>query len=186
MMKSSVTTLAIALAAVLLLVPKVCLSFQPKISPLTTTLTSSSSSSSSLFSRDRRNTNTPLLPNDDNDEKSLIDKITHQAATFATASAIFFSFGTMLMTPTSPAFAADTASDGAPQQSLLLQGASSADELIQQQRETSVVEEVWNLIDKYYIDRSFNKLDWNTVRSDVLAKAEKSNFDNDMIGTQEY
>jgi carboxyl-terminal processing protease len=180
-MKNGAATLTIALVAVLLLpATEVCLSFQPKISP-TTSLTSSSSSSA-LFSRDRRNTNALLSNDDDNNEKSLIDKITHQAATIATASVISFSFGTMMMTPTSPAFAADTvaaASDVAPQQSLLLQEVSSADVLIQQQRETSVVEEVWNLIDKYYIDRSFNKLNWNTVRNDVLAKAEKSNFDND-------
>ncbi|OEU14851.1 ClpP/crotonase, partial [Fragilariopsis cylindrus CCMP1102] len=42
-----------------------------------------------------------------------------------------------------------------------------------------VVEEVWNLIDKYYIDRSFNNLNWKDVRRDVLGKAEKSNFENE-------
>ena len=231
MMKNgrAATTLTIALAAVLLLLcllPKVCLSFQPKISPPITTRTLTSSSSSSLLQlsrdhrRNSRNANTPLpvLPKSDNNDNdgdkssSLINKITHQAATFATASVIFFSFSTMMLmtTPTSPAFAAtdtDTdntitttttasSSDGGggttpQQQSLLLQEVSSADELIKQQRDTSVVEEVWNLIDKYYIDRSFNNLNWKDVLRDVLAKAEKSNFENeksmkliyDMVGS---
>jgi len=193
--------LMMILVAVLSLLPQVCLSFQPKVST-----TFSSSRNTNDKQRRRRTTTNSILSqlydknNDNYNERSgchgnifdqwyhdntfLVDKIIHQAATIATASAI------MMMGPTILPVFADTIASTPPQQqqSLLLQevspvlSESKKDNLITKQNqrgESSVVKEVWNLLDKYYIDRSFNKLDWNTVRNEALIKAEKFNFDND-------
>jgi carboxyl-terminal processing protease len=50
----------------------------------------------------------------------------------------------------------------------------------QQQQEESVIEEVWNLINKYYIDPTFNNQDWNQVKQNALAEAQKSNPSSDV------
>lgn len=51
-----------------------------------------------------------------------------------------------MMEPSSVAWAADSSSQ---QESLLLQTSTK-------ENEASVIDEVWNLVNKYYIDRSFN------------------------------
>jgi len=210
--KNGFVVLRMILVTVLLLLPQVCSSFQPKVSTAfssnrntndkqrRTTTTATTYSILSQSSRDNNNDN----DNDNekigchgnifdrwyHDNTFLVDKIIHQAAAIATASAI------MMMGPTILPVYADTTIDtiaSTPpqqqQQSLLLKEVSSPvlsetkkDNLVtkqNQREESSVVKEVWNLLDKYYIDRSFNKLDWNKVRNDALIKAEKFNFDND-------
>jgi carboxyl-terminal processing protease len=43
----------------------------------------------------------------------------------------------------------------------------------QQRQEETVIEEVWNLINKYYLDGTFNNQDWNQVKQNVLMEAQK-------------
>mmetsp|Transcript_14062 Transcript_14062/g.34041 ORF Transcript_14062/g.34041 Transcript_14062/m.34041 type:complete len:534 (+) Transcript_14062:70-1671(+) len=50
---------------------------------------------------------------------------------------------------------------------------------------TSVIEEVWNLINKYYIERSFNGQDWNTVKQKYVAPNAKVDNDKAMKVTTE-
>eukprot|EP00980_Cylindrotheca_fusiformis_P006362 scaffold1356_cov123-Cylindrotheca_fusiformis.AAC.43 len=57
-----------------------------------------------------------------------------------------------------------------PQQSTLLQGSTK-------RAESSVLDEVWNLVDKYYIDRTFNGQDWREVKSKYVDAHR--NVDND-------
>ena len=44
----------------------------------------------------------------------------------------------------------------------------------------SVLDEVWSLVDKYYIDRSFHGQDWKAVLDDYHSKMSSSNNDNIM------
>jgi len=76
-----------------------------------------------------------------------------------------------------------------PTESTLLQGSPTASNDAQQQQQqqqqqdntgpTAVVEEVWNLINKYYIDRSFNGQKWDDVHAKVLSKTEKMSSNSD-------
>eukprot|EP00586_Coscinodiscus_wailesii_P003688 CAMPEP_0172487460 /NCGR_PEP_ID=MMETSP1066-20121228/16572_1 /TAXON_ID=671091 /ORGANISM="Coscinodiscus wailesii, Strain CCMP2513" /LENGTH=449 /DNA_ID=CAMNT_0013254097 /DNA_START=323 /DNA_END=1669 /DNA_ORIENTATION=+ len=43
---------------------------------------------------------------------------------------------------------------------------------MRQRHESSVLDEVWKLVDKYYIDRTFNGQDWNAVRETYVEKDE--------------
>jgi carboxyl-terminal processing protease len=108
------------------------------------------------------------------------------AAAAAVASAILFSsaFGPG---GTPPAWASGAPTSPPPVQSTtqLLNGNNAAkststqQQQLQQQQQDSVVNEVWSLIDKYYIDRTFNNQDWNKVRERALGEAEAVNFNND-------
>ncbi|KAG7347780.1 carboxyl-terminal protease [Nitzschia inconspicua] len=63
------------------------------------------------------------------------------------------------------------------QQSILVADAASQSQLAQQ--EETVVEEVWNLINKYYIDPTFNHQDWEQVKQKAMAEAQKSSDPSD-------
>mmetsp|Transcript_2117 Transcript_2117/g.4755 ORF Transcript_2117/g.4755 Transcript_2117/m.4755 type:complete len:616 (-) Transcript_2117:34-1881(-) len=127
--------------------------------------------------------------------KSFVDRMSHQVAAFAAASLIFFSSGTAVMGPVPPAFAevdadattvSTTTASVTPEQqqeSLLLKGVSR-EELAERAKEptkgefsSSVIDEVWTLLNKYYLDRSFNSQDWNDVRARAESKGEKIKFD---------
>ena len=132
---------------------------------------------------------TPKYSFNNFDFDHLADRIARQAATVAAASVLFFSVGTtgtMMMGPTLPAFAADATTNTAAvvsqssssssstpqqQQSLLLKEISpeelALEKLQQEDTSYSVVDEVWTLLDKYFIDRTFNQQDWNAVRTKV-------------------
>ena len=43
---------------------------------------------------------------------------------------------------------------------------------------SSVIDEVWTLLDKYYIDRTFNSQDWKAIRSKVEKQGEKVGFED--------
>merc|ERR1712087_505748 len=43
---------------------------------------------------------------------------------------------------------------------------------------SSVIDEVWTLLEKYYIDRSFNSQDWKAVRKTVESQGQKVGFDD--------
>ena len=115
---------------------------------------------------------------------SLSDRISRCALNFAAASILFFSIGTTAIGPVLPAFA-DSSTETPQQQSLLLKDPSPEELAIrgnQQQSgkmSSSIIDEVWTLLDKYYIDRTFNSQDWKEVRTKVEAQGEKVQFDND-------
>lgn len=52
-------------------------------------------------------------------------------------------------------------------------------------KESSVIEEVWNLINKYYIERSFNGQDWNAVKEKYVDGNQKLDNDKTMKVTTE-
>lgn len=127
---------------------------------------------------------------------SLVDRMSRQVATMAAASFIFFSAGASVTVvgPVPPAFADTTAvsttttdatsTPDQQQESMLLKGVSD-EEMSQRAKESttgefssSVIDEVWNLLNKYYIERTFNSQDWNTVRAKVEAKGEKVRYDD--------
>jgi hypothetical protein len=74
--------------------------------------------------------------------------------TLAYYSTLLFTTATLMLAPLNPndsmAWAATTSVDPATEQSTLLQTSP----LVKQKE--SVVEEAWNLINKYFIDRTFN------------------------------
>ena len=118
--------------------------------------------------------------------KSLMDRISREAKHFAAMSILFFSIGATVMGPSLPAFA-DTQADALPQQeqqSVLLKEVSQEElELRIKPQEpgefsSSVINEVWSLLEKYYIDRTFNSQDWNAVRTKVESKGQKVGFDD--------
>lgn len=69
-----------------------------------------------------------------------------------------------------------TSSDTAPYQSFLLPHASAAttsqDNSVQAE---SVLNEVWGLVNRYFIDRTFNGQDWDTVLSKYTVQISKAN-----------
>lgn len=173
--------LALTMIAVIML-PGICLSFQPPHRSSTTV---------------KAKTTMPLNAQDNSNEfKSLVDRMSRQVATMTAASVIFFSSGAAMMGPVPPAFAdtidTDTttvstttaAKPDQQQESLLLKGVSE-EEIAQMANEptkgefsSSVIDEVWTILNKYYIDRSFNSQDWSAVRAKVESKGEKVKFDD--------
>lgn len=114
--------------------------------------------------------------------KSFVHQMSCEAKKFAAVSALFFSIGTM--GPALPAFAETEVPQQQEQQSVLLKEVST-EELemrIKPQQpgefESSVIDEVWALLDKYYIDRTFNSQDWKAVRSEVESQGQKVGFDD--------
>jgi len=110
------------------------------------------------------------------EKKALAESVSHEVA-LVVGSAMLFFF-TSVLNPMS-AFAVETATSQAAaptQQSLLIQSPSTTEP---QQEEVPVVEEAWNLVNKYYIDRTFNNQNWDDVKTKALEEAKKSNFDND-------
>jgi len=80
----------------------------------------------------------------------------------------------------------DNDASAKPTESTLLQGSPTTSNDAQQPQQqndstgpTAVVEEVWNLINKYYIDRSFNGQKWDDVHAKVLSKTEKMSSNSD-------
>jgi hypothetical protein len=116
--------------------------------------------------------------------ESFADRISRQATNFAVMSILFFSIGTTVMGPALPAFA-DTP-PGAPQQqeSLLLKAASPEEVALKSKQQipgemsSSVIDEVWTLVDKYFLERSFNSQDWQAVRTKVTSQGQKVGFDD--------
>lgn len=45
-------------------------------------------------------------------------------------------------------------------------------------KDASIIEEVWNLVNKYYIERSFNGQDWNQIKQKYVSSSRK--VDDDM------
>lgn len=62
---------------------------------------------------------------------------------------------------------------------ILSEKKNTAKPTLAKQQEDSVLNEVWNLIDKYFIDRTFNNQDWNDVKATYMKKVEAVNFNND-------
>lgn len=95
-------------------------------------------------------------------------------------SFVVFSALTFVPLPLCSAWAAatdfaDTAGSKPVAESTLLQGSPTATSTQQQEASSSsVVDEVWNLINKYYIDRTFNGQDWDQIHTTTLAKAQTS------------
>ena len=114
--------------------------------------------------------------------KCLADRLSRQATNFASMSVLLFSIGATVMGPALPAFA-DTPEE-ATQQSLLLKGVSSEELALKSKQQqpgefsSSVIDEVWTLLDKYYIDRTFNSQDWKAVRTKVESQGQKVGFDD--------
>lgn len=185
--------------ATVILAPGFCLAFQPTILPLHST---SSKSTAFLDRRTQQHCFQLELKTDGDDDdrigffcndasvnnfdfKAFRDRISREAKQFAAMSILFFSIGTTLMGPSLPAFAED-----APQQqqqasqSVLLKEVSTEElEMRIKPQEpgqfaSSVIDEVWTLLEKYYIDRSFNSQDWKAVRKKVESQGQKVGFDD--------
>lgn len=192
-------TLVIAIS-----LPENCLSFQPKILPTPPVLLPhsnqgklSATTTTRLDSHKQQQT-----PTDENDERigffdflgtdnegeitfqSLTDQLFQKASNFAAVSVLFFSIGVTLMGPSLPVFADTTEVAPKQEQSLLLKEVSSEElalktkQLEPGQMSSSVIDEVWSLLDKYYIDRTFNSQDWKAVRKKVELQGEKVKFDD--------
>ena len=114
--------------------------------------------------------------------KSFVDQMTCEAKKIAAVSALLFSIGTM--GPALPAFAETEVPQQQEQQSVLLKEVSTEElEMRIKPQEpgefaSSVIDEVWTLLDKYYIDRTFNSQDWKAVRSKVEKQGEKAGFED--------
>jgi hypothetical protein len=116
--------------------------------------------------------------------KSWADVICRQATNFAATSVLLFSIGTAVMGPALPAFADSPAEAPQQQQSLLLKEVSEEELALKSMQQkpgemsSSVINEVWTLLDKYYIDRTFNSQDWKAVRTKVESQGENIGFDD--------
>jgi len=176
--------------------PGFCLSFQPKVLPVYST-GSTITSQQRCFELDLKTSDDDdrigfFHRNDDDrvnnnfDFKSLAENFSRETKKFAAMSILFFSIGSTLMGPALPAFAEGEASQQQqPQtQSILLKEVSSEElELRIKPQEpgefaSSVIDEVWTLLEKYYIDRSFNSQDWKAVRKTVESQGQKVGFDD--------
>jgi len=197
-----VGALAVTMAMVISL-PEVCLSFQPKVLPaspvllphftrtkINTRLESRKQQQNDDRGDDDRigffnfDANVNTDKNNKNNFKSLVDRISHQAANFAAVSILFFSVGTTVMGPALPAFADSPAEVPKQQQSLLLKEVSTEELALKNNQQqpgemsSSVIDEVWSLLNKYYIDQTFNSQDWKAVRTKVESQGEKVKFDD--------
>jgi len=98
-------------------------------------------------------------------------------------SILFFSIGTTVMGPALPAFA-EAPQQQAQQESLLLKAASAEEVALKSKQQipgemsSSVIDEVWTLLDKYFLERSFNSQDWQAVRTKVTSQGQKVGFDD--------
>jgi len=139
-----------------------------------------------FFNFDDPTVKTDATNNNDNNNsfKELADRISRQATNFAALSILFFSIGTTLIGPTLPAFADAPAEAPRQEQSLLLKGATQEELAFKNKQQTtgemssSVIDDVWTILNKYFIDRTFNSQDWNSVRAKVEAQGEKVGFDD--------
>ena len=172
------------LAVMVISLPGVCLSFQPKVLPAPPVLLPHSTS--------RTKTTTTHLESrkQQNDEsnystifESVAERISRQATNFAAMSILFFSIGTTVMGPALPAFA-EAPQQQAQQESLLLKAASAEEVALKSKQQipgemsSSVIDEVWTLLDKYFLERSFNSQDWQAVRTKVTSQGQKVGFDD--------
>ena len=173
---ASIVTLATVISA-----PRFCQAFQPTILPLHST---STKSTAFLERRTQQNCFQLQLKIDDDDNrigffhcndasvnnldfKSFADRISRDAKQFAAMSILFFSIGTSLMGPALPAFAdvPDAPQQQEPQSVLLKEVSTEELEMRIRPQESgqfasSAIDEVWTLLDKYYIDHSFTSQDW--------------------------
>jgi len=78
-----------------------------------------------------------------------------------------------IMTAPSPAYAMSTTDLESSSSSSLQPSSSSSSSQAKQQ--SNVIEEVWTLIDKYYIDRTFNNQEWSTIQSKYTSRLTSSN-----------
>jgi carboxyl-terminal processing protease len=113
----------------------------------------------------------------DDDYRSSRTGLAHQLSAIAVASAIVFSsiFGPSLP----PARASELTVPPSPIEITTLLSSENSVPSAQQVEQDSVVNEVWSLIDKYFIDRTFNNQDWNKAKEKAMKNAEAINFDND-------
>jgi carboxyl-terminal processing protease len=99
-------------------------------------------------------------------------------------------FGVTLMNPMlsagavddsiTPASAVTTAVQQPSQESLLTApSAPSVSSKHSVQEQDTVIEEVWNLINRYYIDSSFNHQDWDAMKQKALDEGRRYNFADD-------
>mmetsp|Transcript_23607 Transcript_23607/g.55934 ORF Transcript_23607/g.55934 Transcript_23607/m.55934 type:complete len:576 (+) Transcript_23607:145-1872(+) len=191
----ALATLMTTVVTIVILQPRNCLSFQPKVLPTSsvllphlfpnksTTTTRLLSKKQKQFFEDRNDSRIGLLNLDQISFKSPIDDFFREVSSFAAISVLFFSIGATLIGPTLPAFADSTDTKSQEQQSLLLKEVSSEELALKNmqqpgQMSSSVIDEVWLLLDKYYIDRTFNSQDWKDVRKKVESQGEKVKFDD--------
>ena len=97
---------------------------------------------------------------------SYLTRSLKEASVLAFASLVLFS--STLAEPSSIAWAEETTH--ATQESTLLQPSNK-------QKDISIIEEVWGLVSKYYIDRTFNGQDWDQVRAKYVEQNKL--IDND-------
>ncbi len=192
-----------SVAALAVSTPGFCLSFQPKGLPAHSTATKSIGflerwTQQRCFELELKTTNdddriASFHCSDDDqsvnnfDFKSLAEKFSRETKKFAAMSILFFSIGSSLMGPALPAFAEGETPPPQQQQepqSILLKEVSSEElELRIKPQEpgefaSSVIDEVWTLLEKYYIDRTFNSQDWKAVRKKVESQGQKVGFDD--------
>lgn len=198
-----VGTSALVAMAALASAPGFCLSFQPtnlQISPKGLSSLANERASAPLGTWTHQNCVRLNLKTDDEsddgrigffdcfdgranvDFKSFVDQMSYEAKKIASVSALLFSIGTM--GPALPAFAETEAPQQQEQQSVLLKEVSTEElEMRIKPQEpgefaSSVIDEVWTLLDKYYIDRTFNSQDWKAIRSKVEKQGEKVGFED--------
>ena len=111
-------------------------------------------------------------------QPSLVSRCATTFGAIATVCLLSFSLNNeMVLHTNGAAWAADDGSSSSSSQtSLLLQDSPKTQ--LQEQKEASVVDEVWSLVDKYYIDRSFNGQDWIKAHEKYIQMANKSPNDN--------
>lgn len=142
------------------------------------------STSSSKEESDRRRTCCRELSKADRILSISTPSLSQQASAFVAAMVVFLS--TIALSPSGAI--ADDSRTVAPQhqqqtiqQHTMLVAAANDEQQQpqQQQRQETVVEEVWNLINKYYIDATFNNQDWEQVKKKVMAEANKGSTPSD-------
>ena len=195
----TVLGLALTMIAVITL-PGICLSFQ-----LNAQYNNNNNDAGNYFRASGENDRGRIgfKNNNSNDNQfkstSLVDRMSRQVATMAAASFIFFSAGASatVIGPVPPAFAdtttvsttttTDATATATPEkqrESMLLKEVSAEEMSLRAKESTkgefssSVIDEVWNLLNKYYIERTFNSQDWNAVRAKVESKGEKVRYDD--------
>ena len=108
---------------------------------------------------------------------AILDRWNRQIVRVALATVSTLFLTTMMASTSLPAFAIETSTEAAAtqQQSVV---AVNKQQQLSASSSSSVVDEVWNLLNKYYIDRTFNNQNWETVRTKSLAKVDDNNNNN--------